>query len=60
MGLNPEVYRYRDLRPETSDEMAVRNSVRSEILSGSPPEFWAVEWKDRQEFLGLAGLIANP
>ena len=64
MDLNPDVYRYRDLRAEISmaipDETTVRNSVRSEILSGSPPDFWAVEWKDRQEFLGLAGLIAKP
>jgi RimJ/RimL family protein N-acetyltransferase len=64
MDLNPDVYRYRDVRPETSmaipDETTVRNSVRSEILSSSPPDFWAVEWKDRQEFLGLAGLIAKP
>jgi RimJ/RimL family protein N-acetyltransferase len=64
MDLNPDVYRYRDLRPETSmaipDETAVRNSVRSEILSSSPADFWAVETKDRQEFLGLAGLIPKP
>jgi RimJ/RimL family protein N-acetyltransferase len=64
MDLNPDVYRYRELGPETSmaipDKTTVRNAVRSEILSSSPPDFWAVEWKDRQEFLGLAGLIAKP
>ena len=64
MDLNPDVYGYRELGPETSmaipDKTTLRNAVRSEILSSSPPEFWAVEWKDRQEFLGLAGLIAKP
>ncbi len=64
MDVNPDVYRYRDLRPEASmaipDKTTVRNSVQSEILSSSSPHCWAVEWKDRQEFLGLAGLNAKP
>jgi RimJ/RimL family protein N-acetyltransferase len=64
MDSNPDVYRYRHMRAETSmaipDETALRNSVRSELLSGSPPDLWAIEWKDRQEFLGLAGLMDKP
>jgi RimJ/RimL family protein N-acetyltransferase len=64
MDLNPDVHRYRDLRPETSmaipDETTARNSVRSEILSSSPPHCWAVEWKNRQGFLGLVALNAKP
>ncbi len=64
MALNPDVHRYRDLRPETSmaipDKTTVRDSVWSEILSCSPPHCWAIEWKDRQEFLGLAELNAKP
>jgi len=64
MDLNPDVYRHRHMRAETSmatpDETALRNSARSEILSGSPPDSWAIEWKDRKEFLGLAGLMDTP
>ena len=40
MDLNPDVYCHRHMRAETSittpNETALRNSVRSEILSGSP------------------------
>ena len=64
MDLNPDVYCHRHMRAETSittpNETALRNSVRSEILSGSPLDSWAIEWRDRKEFLGLAGLMDKP
>jgi RimJ/RimL family protein N-acetyltransferase len=64
MDLDPAVYRYSDMRPNVSmttpHRGALRKTIRSQILSGSPRNFWVIEWKDRQGLLGLAGLNPNP
>jgi len=60
MDLDPEVYRYSEMRPSVSvkapDPASLRKMIRSQILSGSPRDFWVVEWKDQPGLLGLAGL----
>jgi len=63
MELDPEVYRYSEVRPSVlnaPDPATLRKKIRSEILSGSPRHFWVVEWKDQPGLLGLAGLAPNP
>lgn len=60
MDLDPEVYRYSEMRAavsaEVPDRAALRKNIRLQILSGTPREFWVVEWKGQPGFLGLAGL----
>jgi len=64
MDLDPEVYRYSEMLPslplENPDPAALREKIRFQIKSGSPRDFWAVEWKDQPGLLGLAGLCENP
>jgi len=60
MEIDPDIYRYSDLRPHllttAPDRGAHRKALRQEIRSGSPRDFWIIEWKDRPGFLGLIGL----
>jgi RimJ/RimL family protein N-acetyltransferase len=62
--LDPEVYRYSEIRPSVPvkdpDPSTLRKAIRSQILSGLPRNFWVVEWKDQPGLLGLAGLSPNP
>ena len=64
MDLDPDVYRYSDLRSnfdmKAPDRVTLRKKLRSEIMSGTPRNFWVIEWKDRPAFLGLAGLKSEP
>ncbi|WP_424031944.1 GNAT family N-acetyltransferase [Methylocella sp.] len=60
MDLDPEVYRYSEMRSSVPtnnpDRATLRKRVRSQILSGTPRDTWVVEWKDQPGLLGLAGL----
>jgi RimJ/RimL family protein N-acetyltransferase len=64
MDLDPEVYRYSEMLPsiplKNPDPATLRERIRSQIKSGSPRDFWVVEWKNQPGLLGLAGLCDNP
>jgi RimJ/RimL family protein N-acetyltransferase len=63
MELDPEVYRYSDLRSNfdrrVPNPVELRKRLRAEIRSGSPRDFWVIEWKEQPTFLGLAGLYSQ-
>jgi len=59
MDLDPEVYRYSEMLPSVPkipDPATLKETIKSQIKSGLPRDFWVVEWKDRPGLLGLAGL----
>jgi RimJ/RimL family protein N-acetyltransferase len=64
MDLDPEVYRYSKMLPsiplKNPDPATLRETIRSQIKSCSPRDFWVVEWKNQPGLLGLAGLNRNP
>jgi len=64
MDLDPEVHRYSKMLPSTPlknpDPATLRETIRSQIKSCSPRDFWVVEWKNQPGLLGLVGLNRNP
>jgi RimJ/RimL family protein N-acetyltransferase len=60
MDLDPEVYRYSEMRPsgplKNLDPTNLRKKHSISNFVRSPRDFWVVEWKDQPGLLGLAGL----
>jgi RimJ/RimL family protein N-acetyltransferase len=57
MDLDPEVYLFREMRRchSAPDKSFLRKTIRRQIFSESPRDFWVIEWLSQPGFLGLAG-----
>jgi len=63
MDLDPEVYRYSEVGPPSvskPDRAKLRKSIRLQILSDTPRNFWVIEWKGQAGLLGVVGLSPSP